>query len=56
MFIKNITVKVNREDILKDNKTTEVTAVKEQVSEKKFFKPMVDLMWNFLANDNDDTN
>ena len=49
MFVKNITVSVNRDEILKDVKTTEVSAVNEQVSEKKFYKPMVDFIWDFLA-------
>lgn len=49
MFINTITVTATREDIENNEKTTEVSAVKEQASEKKFYKPMVDLIWNFLA-------
>lgn len=49
MFINTITVTTTREAIENNGKTTEVSAVKEQASEKKFYKPMVDLIWNFLA-------
>lgn len=49
MFINSITVKATREAIENNERTTEVSAVKEQASERKFYKPMVDLIWNFLA-------
>lgn len=56
MYINNFKVSTKRENIENNDKTTEVSAVREQVSEKKFYKPMVDLMWEFLAADNSEAN